>query len=174
MRFVCFAVLVGLITFSTSCSNAEKERADRKTAEAKAQAREAIHKTDQELKHLAQQAKSEARQFDANAHRALQGSNPGQAESSDARMSEANQKARVAAHEAEVDLNRMALIARIKSKLAADAGLSTVTDVRVDTSGHVVTLRGTVNSEQQKRLAEEAAMQVNGVSKVVDDLTVRQ
>lgn len=168
------ALLVGLLTFSVSCSNSEQERADRKAAEVKAKAQEAAHQTDQELRHLAQQAKSEAREFDTNAHRALQGGSPAETGSPNAKLDEAGEKARVAAHDAAVALDRAALIARVKSKLAADAGLSTVSEVRVDTSGHVITLRGTVNSEQQKRLAEEAALQVNGVSKVVNDLTVRQ
>jgi osmotically-inducible protein OsmY len=66
------------------------------------------------------------------------------------------------------------MAAKVKAKLASDVGLSTVTGVDVDTSGHVVTLRGTVSSESQKLEAERAASHVNGVEKVINDLKVQQ
>lgn len=178
MRYLSSALLlVGLITFSSSCTTSDREQADRKAAEARVKAQHAAHETGQELKHLGQQAKADARQFDANAQRALQGGGAAPVAGSGSlnpKLHEADEKARVAGHDAAVAFDRATLIARVKSKLAADAGLSTLSDVSVDTSGHVITLRGTVNSEQQKRLAEEAAIQVNGVSKVIDDLIVRQ
>jgi osmotically-inducible protein OsmY len=72
-----------------------------------------------------------------------------------------------------VKLDHAALIAKIKTKLATDVGLSTVTGVDVDASGRIVTLHGTVDSVQQKQEAERAALQVGGVTKVIDDLQVR-
>ncbi|HWF47825.1 MAG TPA: BON domain-containing protein [Bryobacteraceae bacterium] len=177
MRYLCTALLVGLITLSISCTASDRKEADRKAAEAKAKAQQAARETGHELERLGQQAKTEARHFDANAHRALQGGGAtptGGSGSLQPKLDEAGEKARLAGHDAAVALDRATLVARVKSKLASDAGLSTLSDVSVDTSGHVVTLKGTVNSEQQKRLAEEAAIQVNGVSKVVDNLTVRQ
>jgi hypothetical protein len=178
MRYLCSFLLVGFITLSISCTDSDRKEADRKAAEAKAKAQQAARETGHEMKRLGQQAQTEARHFDANAHRALQGGGgtapAGDSGSLKPTLDQAGEKARAAGHEAAAELDHAALIARVKSKLAADAGLSTLSDVSVDTSGHVVTLKGTVNSEQQKRLAEEATIQVNGVSKVVDDLTVRQ
>ncbi|HEX4230878.1 MAG TPA: BON domain-containing protein [Bryobacteraceae bacterium] len=177
MRYLWSALLVGLITFSSSCSNSDRKEADRKAAEAKAKAQQTARETGAELKRLGQEAKSDARRFGASAHRALQGGGATPTANSGSlkpKLGEAGEKARLAGDEAAAVLDRATLVARVKSKLAADAGLSTLSDVSVDTSGHVVTLKGTVNSEQQRRLAEEAAIQVNGVSKVVDDLTVRQ
>jgi osmotically-inducible protein OsmY len=176
MRYLCSALLVGLITFASSCTTSDRKEADRKAAAAKAKAQQAARETGHELKRLGQDAKTEARQFDASAHRALQGGGATPASGSESlqpKLGQAAEKTRVAGHEATVAVDRATLIARVKSKLAADAGLSTLANVSVDTSGHVVTLKGTVNSEQQKRLAEEAAIQVDGVSKVVDELTVR-
>jgi osmotically-inducible protein OsmY len=97
---------------------------------------------------------------------------------------EAKAKAQQTAHQAGREMNRLghqvkgetdhlALVAQVKSKLASDVGLSTVTNVSVDTTGRVVTLNGTVNSKEQRHLAEEAALQIDGVTKVVDNLTVR-
>jgi osmotically-inducible protein OsmY len=86
---------------------------------------------------------------------------------------QAGQEMKQLGHQVKGKTDHLALVAQVKSKLASDAGLSTVTNVSVDATGRVVTLNGTVNSEEQKHLAEEAAMQVNGVSKVIDNLNVR-
>ncbi|HEX4807786.1 MAG TPA: BON domain-containing protein [Bryobacteraceae bacterium] len=170
-------VFLGMIVLSVSCSKADRDKADRKAEEAKAKAQHAAHETGQKMKQLGRDAKMEARRFDASAKRALQGggtSSDRETGSLNGKLDEAGHKARDASRETASAVDRAALIAQVKSKLVADAGLSTLTSVSVDTSGQVVTLKGTVSSEQQKRLAEEAAMQVNGVSKVVDDLTVRE
>ncbi|MGC2657157.1 MAG: BON domain-containing protein [Bryobacteraceae bacterium] len=175
-RYVSAFLFVGLITFSLSCSTSDQEQADRKAAEAKAKTRQAAHEASQDLKHAGQEMKADARKFEASADKALQGGSgePAGSNSLNPKLHQAGDRARVASHEAAKALDHAALIAQVKSKLAADAGLSTLADISVDTSGHIVTLRGTVDSEQQKRQAEEAASQVSGVSKVVDDLTVRQ
>jgi osmotically-inducible protein OsmY len=52
-------------------------------------------------------------------------------------------------------------------------GLSAAASVDVDTNGQVVTLRGTVSSEEQKQEAAQAAMQVSGVIKVINFLQVK-
>jgi osmotically-inducible protein OsmY len=61
----------------------------------------------------------------------------------------------------------------VKAKLATDVGVSTAASVDVDSTGQVVTLRGTVDSEEQKQQAEQAVMQVNGVTKVINLLQVK-
>ncbi len=80
---------------------------------------------------------------------------------------------RVEGDKAGAKLDHAAMIAKVKAKLATDVGLSTVTGVDVDASGRVVTLRGTVSSEQQKQQAEQSVSQISGVTKVIDDLQVR-
>jgi osmotically-inducible protein OsmY len=70
-------------------------------------------------------------------------------------------------------LDHAALVAKVKSKLASDAGLSTLSHVEVDADGSVVTLSGTVTNETQKRAAEIAAAKVDGVSRVENRLVVR-
>ncbi|HEY6987421.1 MAG TPA: BON domain-containing protein [Bryobacteraceae bacterium] len=69
-------------------------------------------------------------------------------------------------------LDDAALLAKVKARLASDTGLATLKNVDVDTRGSVVTLRGTVESDAQRQQAERAASQVNGVTRVVNELKV--
>jgi len=70
-------------------------------------------------------------------------------------------------------LDRAALVGKVKAKLAADAGLSTLANVEVVVNGSIVTLTGTAASEDQRKAAELAASQVDGVTRVRNHLVVR-
>jgi hyperosmotically inducible periplasmic protein len=61
----------------------------------------------------------------------------------------------------------------VKSKMAADVRMSTMTSVDVDTNGSVVTLSGHVPSEADKKQAEIVAKSVDGVARVENNLEVR-
>ena len=65
-----------------------------------------------------------------------------------------------------------ALTTKVKSALAADAGLSTVTGINVDSADGVVTLKGKVNSADMKKKAGEVAKKVDGVKSVKNELRV--
>jgi len=69
-------------------------------------------------------------------------------------------------------VNEAALTTAVKSKLAADVRLSTLTSVNVDSNGTVVTLSGTVPTAEDKRQAEIVAKGVDGVTRVMNNLTV--
>ena len=60
----------------------------------------------------------------------------------------------------------------VKTKLAADK-LSSLTRVDVDTRRGTVYLNGVVQSPKDKERAEQLAMQVGGVNKVVNNLQVQ-
>jgi osmotically-inducible protein OsmY len=64
------------------------------------------------------------------------------------------------------------ITASVKSKLVADRA-SNLTRVDVDTTNRVVSLNGVVESVDQKRRAEDLAMQVNGVRRVNNNLQVQ-
>lgn len=64
------------------------------------------------------------------------------------------------------------ITAAIKSKLAADVGLSTVTNISVNSTNGVVTLAGQVDSEAIKAKAEAAAKSVEKVVRVINNLQV--
>ena len=71
-------------------------------------------------------------------------------------------------------LDNMATTTAVKSKLAADVRLSTITDINVDTHGDVVTLTGHVPTAADKRKAEQVALTVDGVKRVVNNLAVKR
>jgi hypothetical protein len=64
------------------------------------------------------------------------------------------------------------ITAEVKSKLAADVGLSTVTNISVNSTNGVVTLAGQVDSAEIKAKAEAAAKSVPKVVRVIDNLQV--
>jgi osmotically-inducible protein OsmY len=157
-----------IVAFALACTSNDQERAREKAAEAK-------QKTRQELKRLGQAAKREARKLHQNVNRALQGGQPDSqsAAGAERKLTDAGRELRTAGEHAAVKLDRAAMIAKVKAKLATDVGLSAATSVEVDSSGEIVTLRGTVSSEEQKQQAERAVMQVNGVTRVVNLLQVK-
>lgn len=147
LRGCCGAGLAAAIVLAlSSCSQSDEEKARQRAAEAREKTREEAHE-------LAHQAKQAAHALNRSVNQAVNGTG--------ARPS------------AGVKLDHAAVVAKVKAKLANDVGLSTVTGVDVDVSGDVVTLRGSVSSVEQKRGAENAARQVEGVGRVVNDLQVR-
>lgn len=152
-----------LLGFGLACSQSNRETERQRAAEAREKTRRATERAKEETKKLGQELKQEAKQLDRNIDRALSGTGPVQSNE------QPNEKLR----QAGVKLDRAAMIAKVKAKLAADVGLSTVTGVDVDASGQVVTLRGTVSSENQKQQAEDAVKQLSGVTKVINLLQVQ-
>ncbi len=69
-------------------------------------------------------------------------------------------------------MDNSATTASVKSKLAADVRLSTLTSINVDSNGNTVTLTGHVPTADDKRKAEEVARSVDGVTRVVSNLDV--
>ncbi len=66
-----------------------------------------------------------------------------------------------------------ALTTKVKTALAADAGLSTAANVNVQSYRGVVQLNGFVNSRDEAQRAVEVASRVQGVSKVENHLDVK-
>lgn len=66
-----------------------------------------------------------------------------------------------------------AITGKVKTALATDVGLKTVTGINVDTDNNgVVTLKGKVDNADQKKRAGEVAKKVSGVKSVKNQLTV--
>ena len=68
--------------------------------------------------------------------------------------------------------NDLEITAQVKSKLASDVGLSTVTNVSVNSTNGVVTLSGQVDSAELKARVETVAASVPKVARVVNNLQV--
>ena len=66
-----------------------------------------------------------------------------------------------------------AVTAKVKTAIATDVGARTATAVNVNTYNGVVQLTGFVDSDEQKRRAEEAAKQVDGVKSVKNDIRIK-
>ena len=67
-----------------------------------------------------------------------------------------------------------ALTTKVKTALASDAGLSTMTNIDVDSKDGVVTLKGKVDSADMKKKAGEVAKKVGGVKSVKNELKVEK
>ena len=65
-----------------------------------------------------------------------------------------------------------ALTAKIKSKMALDDTVEAL-DIDIDTADAVVTLRGTVGSQDERERAVRMARETEGVTSVVDQLVIR-
>ena len=67
-----------------------------------------------------------------------------------------------------------AIKTKVKAKLAADVRLSTLTNIEVNSTNGVVTLAGQVHNPDEKRLAEQVTLSVEGVVKVNNELQVER
>jgi len=72
----------------------------------------------------------------------------------------------------EGQVDDLQITAQVKSKLAADVGVSSVTNISVNSTNGVVTLSGQVDSPDIRNKAEDAAKSVPKVVRVVDSLQV--
>lgn len=69
-------------------------------------------------------------------------------------------------------MNDLKIATEVKSKLASDVGLSSVTNISVNSTNRVVTLSGQVDSSEIQAKAEAAAQSVPDAARVVDTLQV--
>jgi len=67
-----------------------------------------------------------------------------------------------------------ALTTKVKTALANDAGLKTMTSIDVDSKDGVVTLKGKVDSADLKKKAGDVAKKVSGVKSVKNELKVEK
>jgi hyperosmotically inducible periplasmic protein len=72
----------------------------------------------------------------------------------------------------EGQVDDLQITAQVKSKLASDVGIFSVTNISVNSTNGVVTLSGQVDSPDVKSKAETVAKNVPKVVRVVDTLQV--
>jgi osmotically-inducible protein OsmY len=72
----------------------------------------------------------------------------------------------------EGQVNDLEITTQLKSKLAADVGLSSVTNISVNSTNGVVTLAGQVDTPEAKAKAEALARAVPKVVQVVNNLQI--
>jgi BON domain-containing protein len=81
------------------------------------------------------------------------------------------EKVAVGANKAEKAVADASLTTKIKAKMALDDNVKAL-NIDVDTTGSVVTLTGRVSGEQERRRAVLLARDTEGVTSVVDRLTI--
>ena len=86
---------------------------------------------------------------------------------------EVGEKVAVGADRAERAVADASLTAKIKSKMALDDTVAAAR-IDVDSNGSVVTLTGTVRSQNEKARALQLARETEGVTSVIDHLTVER
>jgi len=90
-----------------------------------------------------------------------------------ARGAEVGEKAAIAAERVKETVSEAALTTKIKAKMALDDSVKART-IDVSTHGTTVTLSGTVASSGERERAVALARETAGVTRVVDQLQVRQ
>jgi osmotically-inducible protein OsmY len=85
----------------------------------------------------------------------------------------AAERTKAAAERTEEAVSEAALTAKIKSKMALDDHVKART-INVTTDGTIVTLTGTVHSDQERQRAVRLARETEGITEVVDRLRVVQ
>jgi hyperosmotically inducible protein len=65
-----------------------------------------------------------------------------------------------------------AITTKVKTALMAEPGLRSL-EINVDTRDNVVTLNGTVDSQEKKQRAMQIAQGIDGVKSVADNLVVK-
>jgi osmotically-inducible protein OsmY len=140
--------LAGLLI---GCSRQDQEKVDQANAKANAEA-----------KKLTAEVKQEAHKLSDDVAKGMNGP-----------VSPSTAEAKRKLQDAGRTVDHATLVARVKTKLAADVGLSTASSVRVDANGNVITLSGTTATAEAKQAAEQAASAVDGVSRVIDNIVVQ-
>jgi osmotically-inducible protein OsmY len=151
MRFLSTTLGLTLFLGLVGCSSSDQRKANE-------QAHEAGREVSDEAKKAGREIKKDAKELGQKVDAAV-GPEGGTASEKMAHV--------------DAKLDRAALVGKVKAKLAADAGLSTLANVEVVVNGGIVTLTGTAASEDQRKSAELAASQVDGVTKVRNHIAVR-
>jgi osmotically-inducible protein OsmY len=152
-----------LICAGTACDRSQQREADQRAEQAKAKARELGRKAEDA-------AKKATSEVDSAVNR---GTDSASTSSAQEKLRNGARDLKNAGTDAAGKLSRATLVAKVKTALANDVGLKTVNSIRVTADGQVITLNGTVSSEERKREAEQAAAAVPGVSTVVNHLAVQ-
>src|SRR5579875_1983735 len=125
---LCLAVFAGC----AACSKTDKEKADERAERAKEKSRDEAHRLGQDAHKLGQEARADAKSLGRKIDQALNSTgraSSGPSESASEKLRRGTADLRVEGEKAGVKLDRAAMVAKVKAKLASDVGLSTITNV---------------------------------------------
>ena len=92
---------------------------------------------------------------------------------SDRQQAETQRDVKDATRKAERQMDNAGTTTAVKTKLAADVRLSTLTSIRVESTGSTVSLSGHVPFAADKVKAEAVAKSVDGVTRVINHIEVQ-
>lgn len=177
-RLICYSALNGMLRNGTracgrhfsiclvgillllACNPSERRKAHR-----------AADRASEKALQLSRKAKEEAQAVSADVRSGIKSNSTDEAE---AKLRNGGHELAKAGALAAGKLDRAAIVARIKTKLASDVGIDTVSGVNVEVAGQNVRLSGTIASAEQKQAAGQAALEIPGVLNVQNDLHVAQ
>jgi osmotically-inducible protein OsmY len=162
MRFLTLTAGFVLMLALSGCSASNRERA-------REQGDQDLRKATDDARRAGHEIKEDAKELSRRVDVAVKPDGEPVSE----KVAHAEAVAKADAARAGVQLDKAALLAKVKTKLLSDAGLSTLANVDVAVNGSVVTLSGTVANESQRKAAQTAAAGVDGVSTVQNQLVVR-
>src|SRR5205814_8575547 len=119
-KLVCFCYAT-IVALTLACTNNDaRQRAQNRAEEARRKARQEDARARKELQKLGQEAKREANKVDQNVRQALQSGGPDGERTAAAqrKLDDAGRRVRAAGEQAAFKLDRAAMIARVKTKLA--------------------------------------------------------
>lgn len=154
---------VGLLLLSSGCSQKDKDQSESTATTAT-----------QDAKDSATSATDSAKSAASNATDDSKGAMSNAADKTKDAMSSATDKTKDAMSDAGQAMKEGGLTTKVKSKLAADVKLGTLTSIDVDSNGSTVTLTGTVPSAADRAAAGKTAISVDGVKHVINHLKVAQ
>ena len=168
----CLTALIAAFILTTSCSQNEQTQANQKAEEARQKAEAAAHRMKQSAQQLAQAAKHKTQQLDQDLNRGINKDEDAPSHLDD-KVEEATRGAKTLGRTVEDKANKTALLAQVKTKLASDVGLSTMTGVEVETTNTSIILTGTVPTREDSNRAEASVESVAGGRQVVNRLRVQ-
>jgi osmotically-inducible protein OsmY len=171
MNLSKLSVILLPLLLLVSCTEKQQTQADERAHDAKREIHKAAHELKEDAQRLAGDAKRETEKLNDRTQSSSIDLKPDAAHAKD-KLNDAADKAVEVGREATAKSGELALKARIKTALANDLGMKTLSDVDVSVNGTVATLSGTVATATDKDRAKQTVSSVSGVSQVVDRLKV--
>lgn len=163
---LAFIASAGLLT-GVGCQQADRDAARERTEHYKRKAEAAA-------KRLRQDAREFGAKVNGKAHEVGATGQSGTGDSPEEKLRRGAAELKREGQEAGAKLSQAGQGAKVKYNLSTALGLSAVTQIDVESKGNTVILRGSVENADQRAEAERVALGTGGITKVVNELRVRQ
>src|SRR4051794_31290316 len=163
---LAFIAVAGLLA-GVSCQRADQDAARERAQHYEKEAEAAARRLGQDARELGAKVNEKAHEVGATGQ-----SGPGETPGQKLRRGAAELKRE--GKEAGAKLSQAGQGAKGKYNLSAALGFSAASQIEVDSKGNTITLRGSVANPDGRAEAERVALGTDGVTKVVNELRVKQ